>query len=139
MKHLNNFYEKAPLWQVCIVGWFLSGSLIAAMFYGLQFIDSPNSEKVFSGINCINIGAMSGVLFGLVFMFTVSMMRKSQIFWDYAKAVEVLIEDANTKDELESIFKMEFQNLRKKCQGGPQIPELNRLHTIMKTKYKYIK
>ena len=139
MKHLNNFLEKAPLWQVYIAGWFLTGSFMAAMFYGFQYIGVTSPELDFSGIKCIKIGAMSGLLFGLMFTLIFSMMRKSQIFWDYAKVVEVLIENANTKDELESIFKMEFQNLRRKCQGGPQIPELNRLYTIMKTKYKYIK
>jgi hypothetical protein len=68
-----------------------------------------------------------------------SMMRKSTIFWDYAKLVEGLIENTETKESLQSLFDNEFQDLRKKCQGGPQIPELNRLYTIIKTKYKYTK
>lgn len=139
MKHLNNFLEKAPLWQVYIALWFLTGSFIGVMFYGFQYIGATSPELDISGIKCITLGVMSGLLFGLMFTLMLSMMRKSQIFWDYAKVVEVLIENANTKDELESIFKMEFKNLRRKCQGGLQIPELNRLYTIMKTKYKYIK
>lgn len=85
------------------------------------------------------MGALLGLLFGLMVMLMVSMMRKSTIFWEYAKVVEALIDDTTTKDDLDSIFKNEFQDLRKKCQGGPQIPELNRLYTIMKTKYKYVK
>jgi hypothetical protein len=52
--------------------------------------------------------------------------------------VEALIDGAATRKELVSIFENEFQDLRKKCQGGPQIPELNRLYTIMKTKIKYV-
>jgi hypothetical protein len=92
-----------------------------------------------SGINCTAMGAITGILFGLMFSLMVSMMRKSQIFWDYAKVVEKLIENAETKEALQSLFDNEFQDLRKKCQGGPQIPELNRLYTIIKTKYKYIK
>ena len=139
MKHLNNFLEKAPLWQVYIAGWFLTGSFIATMFYGFEYIAVISPEFDISVIKCIKLGVTSGLLFGLMFTLMISMMRKSQIFWGYAKVVEVLIENANTKEELESIFKMEFQNLRRKCQGGPQIPELNRLHTIMKTKFKYIK
>ena len=139
MKHLNNFFEKSPLWQVYIAMWFLTGSLISAMFYGIQYIGVTSPELGISGIKCIKLGVMSGLLFGLMFTYMISVMRKSQIFWGYAKVVDALIENANTKDELESIFKMEFQNLRKKCQGGPQIPELNRLYTIMKTKHKYIK
>jgi hypothetical protein len=138
MKKINNFFDRAPLWQIYIAGWFFTGYIVASIFYGFQFIDPPNPNKFFSGINCIKMGAMSGVLFGLMFSLMVSMMRKSQIFWDYAKVVEGLIESAKTKTEIQSIFENEFQDLRKKCQGGPQIPELNRLYTIMKTKIQYI-
>jgi hypothetical protein len=69
----------------------------------------------------------------------ISMSRKSQIFWDYSHEVEDLIAEAETQDALNSIFQNQFQELRKQGQGGPQIPELNRLYTIMKTKHKYVK
>ena len=139
MKKLNNFLDKAPLWQIYIFGWFFTGTFVALFFYVFRFIDSPNSKMLLSGINCTAMGAITGILFGLMFSLMVSMMRKSQIFWDYAKVVEKLIENAETKEALQSLFDNEFQDLRKKCQGGPQIPELNRLYTIIKTKYKYIK
>lgn len=138
MKKFNSFLDKAPLWQVYIFGWFFTGSFVASIFYGFQLIDPPSSKIVFSGINCIKMGALSGLLFGLLVSLMVSTMRKSTIFWEYAEEVEKLIDDANTKDELQSIFDNQFQELRKKCQGGPQIPELNRLYTVMKTKHKYV-
>lgn len=137
MKKLNTFLDKAPLWQIYIFGWLFTGVFVAFLFYGFQFID-PDPNHDLSGVNCIKIGALSGVLFGLMFMLMFSMMRKSQIFWDYAKVVEDLIENANTKDELQSIFDNQFQELRKKSQGGPHYIERNRLYTIMKTKYTYI-
>ena len=43
------------------------------------------------------------------------------------------------KELLEHIHKGEFEILRSLCMGGPQATELNRLFTIMKTKYKYVK
>jgi hypothetical protein len=139
MKTLNYFFEKAPLWQIFVLIWFLTGALITApIFYGLQKIGATNPELDFSGMNCIKLGAGVGLLLGLISMFMVSMMRKSTIFWEYSKEVEALINGAATKKELVSIFENEFQDLRKKCQGGPQIPELNRLYTIMKTKIKYV-
>jgi len=138
MNKINQFFDKSPLWQIYIFGWFFTGAFVAALFYGLQLIAPPNSKMLITGINCIKMGALTGILFGLMIMLMVSMMRKSQIFWDYAKVVEELIEAAKTKDELTSIFNTEFQELRKKRQGGPQIPELNRLYTIMKTKIQYI-
>jgi hypothetical protein len=139
MKKLNNFLDKAPLWQIYIFGWFFTGSFIAFLFYVIEPLISDNPAKtIFSAEVCLKMGAVSGLLFGLMFMLMFSMMRKSIAFWDYAKEVENLIEDAKTKDELQSIFDNQFQDLRKKCQGGPLIPELNRLYTIMKTKFKYV-
>ena len=139
MKKLNAFLDKAPLWQIYIFGWFFTGAFIAFLFYVIEPLISANPAKtIFSAEVCLKMGALSGLLFGLMFMLMFSMMRKSIIFWEYAKEVENLIEDAKTKDELQSILENQFQDLRKKCQGGPQIPELNRLFTIMKTKAKYI-
>ena len=72
-------------------------------------------------------------------MLMVSMMRKSTKFWNYAKEVEELIDKAETKDELSSIWKGEFQSLREQAQGGPHLSELTRQYTIMQTKYQYLK
>ena len=138
MKKISTFLDKAPLWQIYIFGWFFAGTFTASIFYGFQLIDPPSLENQISAINCIKLGAISGLLFGWIFTLSVSMMRKSIIFWDYAKEVETLIEQAETKDALQNIFNNGFQNLRQKCQGGPQTPELNRLYTIIKTKHKYI-
>lgn len=138
MKTINNFFEKAPLWQIYIFGWFSSGTLVASMFYFLQLVGATSENLLINGETCVKVGVVLGLIFGLLVSLMVSMMRKSTIFWEYAKEVEKLIDDANTKDELQSIFDNQFQELRKKCQGGPQIPELNRLYTVMKTKHKYV-
>jgi hypothetical protein len=138
MKTINYFFEKAPLWQIYIFGWFSTGVLVASMFYFLQLFDATSENLLINGETCIKAGATLGLIFGLMILLMVSMSRKSVIFWSYAEEVEKLIDEANTKDELQSIFDNQFQELRKKCQGGPQIPEVNRLYTVMKTKYKYV-
>lgn len=138
MNKINYFFDKAPMWQVYLVGWFLSGSLISSMFYFLQEIDATRPELIITGEACLKVGATAGLLFGLMIALMVSMMRRSTVFWAYAETVEELIDEATTKAELQSIFDNEFQSLRKKCNGGPQIPELNRLYTVMKTKFKYV-
>lgn len=142
MKTLNYFFEKAPLWQIFVLIWFLTGAFFTSyMLYGLQKNGATNPELDFSGMDCIKFGAGIGLFFGLFFWALVSMMRKSQIFWDYAKVVEELIESTHTKDGLQSILEQEFQDLRKKCQGGHkqlQITELERLYSIIKTKIKYV-
>ena len=138
MKKLNNFLEKAPLWQIYIFGFFVTGSMTTSIFYGIQFI-AETGELDFSLKAYIIFGTIMGTLFGLIITLIFSMFRKSQIFWEYStKVVENLIEKAKTKDELQSIFENQFQELRKKCQGGPQISELRRLYTIIETKSKYI-
>lgn len=138
MNKINQFFDTAPLWKVYIAGWFLSGALTASMFYFFQKIGATSPNLLITGEACLKMGALSGLLFGAMIMLSVSMMRKSTIFWAYAEKIEELIDSATTKDELQSIFDNEFQDLRKKCQGGPQIPELTRLYAVMKTKFKYI-
>lgn len=127
------------LWVIFIAGCFLTGALTASIFYGFQLIDPLDSKMLISGINCIKISTVMGILFGLIIMLSIAIMRKSQIFWEYAKVVANLIENAETKESLQLIYHNEFQELRKKCQGGPQqITELQRLYTIMQTKIKYV-
>lgn len=86
----------------------------------------------------MKLGAFIGIPFGAMIVLMVSMMRKAQIFWEYAEVVERLIDEADTKEKVGFVFNNEFQSLREKCQGGPQITELQRLYTIMQTKIKYI-
>jgi len=73
MKAINNFFEKAALWKVFIVGWFFTGLFMASMFYLLP--SSPDLE--FSLVKCLEVGAMSGLLFGGMVTTMTSLMRKS--------------------------------------------------------------
>ena len=140
MKKLNDFIDKAPLWQVWIFGWCLSATIMFLMFWGFDAgFSVVDGTKVHPTLVYVKIGAASGVLFGLMVMLTVSMMRSSQKFWDRAKEVEASINQASTKEALQKVFDEDFQELRKLSAGGPHHSELTRLHTIMKTKYQYVK
>jgi len=135
MKKLNNFLNKAPLWQVFIFGWVFTGTLTFLVF---QFFPDGTVELRDSFVN-VKIGVSMGFMFGLVFMLMFSMSRKSDKFWDYAKEVEELIENADTKKSLQSIFNNEFQDLVKLQMGHPHGFKLKELHAVLKTKYKYTK
>lgn len=135
MKTINTFLEKAPLWQVFIFGWLFTGGFTFILF---QFF-SDGTELVRSPFVNLKIGAAMGLPFGLMVVLMTSMVRKSTKFWDYAKEVEALIDSAETKDELGSIYKGEFQSLIELAQGGPHQSELKRQYAIMQTKYKYAK
>jgi DNA-binding cell septation regulator SpoVG len=130
MKAINNFFEKAALWKVYIVGWFFTGLFMTSMFFFLP--STPDLDL--SLVKCIKVGAMSGLVFGGMVTAMVSMMRKSGRFWDFAHEVE----SAETREELESIFNNEFQDLLKMGMGRPHSQELTKLYHIMKTKHKYL-
>lgn len=134
MKALNNFLEKANLFKVFIAGWLFTGGFIFLLFYLFSTVESK-----IDGIKSLVLGSLCGIPFGLMFMLMISMMRKSQKFWDYAKEVEELIEKTESKSGLESIFDNEFQTLRNLSQGGPHTFELNKQYQTMKTKHKYVK
>jgi hypothetical protein len=132
MKALNNFLDKDHLFKVFLFGWAFTATFTFILFAGFSTIEAQINLAKSAGI-----GATMGLPFGLMFMLMISMMRKSTKFWDYAKVVEALIDKAETKDELGSIYKGEFQSLRELAQGGPHLSELTRQYTIMQTKYKY--
>jgi len=133
MKRIETFLDKAPLWKVFIAGWFFSG-----LVFGLAFYILPSNRLVITGIVCIKAGATIGIIFGLMFYLMLSMMRKSQTFWEYAKVVETKVNEAKTKAEIDAIFSEEYQELIRKCQGGPQISKLEQIYTIIETKSKYL-
>lgn len=133
MKALNTFFEKAPLWQVYIFGWLFTAGFTFLLF---QFFPD-GTESVRNWITNLKIGALMGLPFGLMLFLMASMGRKSTKFWDYAKEVESLIDKAETKEELSSIYKNEFNTLRNLSMGNPHSMELTRLFAILQTKHKY--
>ena len=138
MKTIENLFEKTHLFKVFLFGCILFGAIIASIFYGLFITDAIRPELNFTGIACIQIGLILGLLFGAIIVLFVGQMRKSQEFWDYAKVVEEKIENAETKSALNSIRRYEFESLREMSLGGPHNTELYRLHAIMQTKYKFV-
>jgi hypothetical protein len=114
----------------------LDGYLLAVLhFYFFSFFPG---EKMLTVTKNIKVGLFMGIPFGLIFMLTTSMVRKSQKFWDYSKEVQTLIDKAETKESLQSIADNEFKTLMALHQGQPHGTELTRLWTTIKTKYKYV-
>lgn len=136
MKKINNFLEKASLWKV----WLVLYPIITVFAGGFVFIlDSSNPENnMFTkDFNYLKFGAFMSVVFTTMSILMLSMVRKSQIFWDSAKELEGLIDSVKTKDELSKIYFNEYKDLVAKCQGFPQDGELKRLRAIIETRYKY--
>ena len=136
MKFINYLYEKANGITIFFTMGAITALISYVIFYSLIVTDA--TTKITNFDNLV-ISLIFGVLGGLLFLTSILATRKSTKFWDYAETVEKLIDAADSKELLEHIHKGEFEILRSLCMGGPQISELNRLFTIMKTKYKYVK
>lgn len=127
------WYFALPIWYAITTAttfiiWF---SLSQAM---------GGTEDVFTNpLTSLKLAGLMGIPFTALVILTNSMSNKNYQFWKYAEDVESLIESAETKESLDLIFKNEFQTLRELSQGGPHYVELKRQHTIMQTKYKYVK
>jgi hypothetical protein len=134
-KKINNFLDTANLFKIFVFGYFVSSIVTIVTYYLLSHLVGPKMTLQLCG----KIGAIFGILLGLIFALGIGAMRKSDKFWSYAKIVDRLIDNAESKSKLDSIHKWEFETLRKMAQGGPHVQELKRLRTIMETKYRYVK
>jgi hypothetical protein len=135
MKKINNFFDKAPLWEIYIFGVIFIGGFTFCLF---EILPSANSINPLTTMTNIKIGLILGLIFGLMITLMTSMMRKSTKFWDLSKILEDKIDLAETKKSLDDIYNNDFQILKELGQGRPHYDEIRRLYTIMKTKYKYV-
>lgn len=135
MKKLANlkWYLALPIWYA------ITTTSTFIIWFGLsQAMGEP--EDVFTNpVTSLKFASLMAIPFTLMTMLMVSMSNKSEKFWDYSKEVQALIDKAETKEELGSIYKNEFQTLRDLAQGGPHGTELTKQYTILQTKYKYVK
>lgn len=138
MEKLENFIAKARLFKIFLAMFLLTSTLVASVFWLIFVTGLTRPDLSFTGIACIQIGIFFGLIFGVLSVFLVGQMRESQRFWNYAKEVEEIIDNAKSRDDLESIVECEFDTLVDLSLGGPHNHELLRLKTIIRTKYKYL-
>lgn len=131
MKKFNNFLEKAPLWKVFVFSFILCFIVYTPI---LGLITNKSYLTLMFSIG-IAISALISVLFSLM----MSQIRKSNAFWKYAEEVEKLIENAETKESINSILNKEWLTLLDLPMGGAHYHEIHRLRAIISTKSKYIK
>ncbi len=132
---LNLFLEEAPLWQIFIAIFFSFSVLFFPIIFILNHLTMVGVDLILN----IKLSVSIGLLVGVVGTLLTSIARKSIVFWDYAKKLECMVNDAECKEVLDKLYNKDFQELRKLSFGGPHYEELRKIHTIMKTKYKYVK
>jgi len=133
MTRINNFLTNAHLFKV-----FLYGYLFCGGFVFIVFSLFSDAELNLNFIRSFFIASIAGLPFGVMFMLMVSTTRKSQNFWDYAKEVDILVDEADKKEVIDSIHETSFQKLIGMSMGNEHQTELNRIYTIMQTKVKYL-
>lgn len=133
MKTLNNMVEKymrlsfIKRWLVSMLILFLPSYVIA--------------DEIMTRLSNTTIAQYAGVtafFFGLHIAYASGQMRKSAEFWKAAKEFESKVEMLNDKSKLQFFYINEFPSLMEKSLGGPHAEELNRLHTMITTKVRYM-
>lgn len=137
MKTIKLFFCEAKLWQIFVVTTVLFSLIMFMVLWGLIISDNVPPHITMGIVIKVSIGF--GLFSGLLFTSFNQLLRKSEIFWETAHKLEEKIDSAEDKDTLDFLFNNDFQKLRELSAGGPHHDELRKLHTIMKTKYKYVK
>jgi uncharacterized protein YfkK (UPF0435 family) len=132
---INVFLEEAPLWQV-FVALFL---IMTVITFPLFFMFTELTESEFNLGLQVKLSVSIGVLFGAIGTSLTYLSRKSGQFWDFAERLECKVEDADCKESLDLLYNTDFQVLKNMSFGHPHYEELRKIHTIIKTKYKYVK
>lgn len=129
MKLFEKILFKYPLWLSFII------SFIIFLFLGFVVFSffPPMTSK-----NILVISSVMSAMFSLLIVLLVFLNRKSDEFWEEAKIVQTLIDEAKTKDEIRSIYNNQFKDLRKKQMGQPHHIILTRMIAIMETKIQFL-
>lgn len=135
MKKISNFLDSAHIFKVFLASFLTMLTIAFILFY---FFFPNNLKYEINILVCLAVSAVFGILFAGLFTSMISTSRKSDEFWKYSHQVNKLIEDANTKDELQNIFDNEFQKLVDLSLGHVHNSKLKELKAIINTKYKYI-
>ena len=82
---------------------------------------------------------ITGFLSAVIITTLIWIVRKSWKFWEYAEFIQDKAEKAETKDEIESIYKNHFIKLQSMSFGKPHSSKLLEIHTILKVKHHLLK
>lgn len=136
MKKIENFMSNPHLFKVYLASVLFMSIFVFILFQYLgPYI--TNEKNVDISVN-IKISLSLSIIFSIMTVLSTSMMRKSIKFWNYSKIVKELIDKANSKNELKSLHKNEFHDLKSLAHGQIQHDECRRIYAILETKYKYM-
>lgn len=140
---LNDAINRSSSWKIFFVTLPIVTIFIFVTFSILYSIGTPSEiEKITPIVNLkisFIVSILLSILFSIMITLLISMSKQSDKFWKSAKELENLIDEKNTRDELEDLYQTKFKEVQKLSAGPPHYSEVKRLYSIMKMKYKLIK
>lgn len=125
--NMEKFIAERNLFSIFLV---LSGIIIILLSTGLLFI------PIHLGVPFV---ITTGFLSAALITSLIWIVRRSWKFWEYAEFIKELSEKAETKDEIESIYKNHFIKLQSISLGQPHSSKLLEIYTILKVKHHLLK
>lgn len=136
---LNDAINRSSSWKIFFVTIPIVTIFIFVVFSILFYTGTPSEIEKFTPNVILKIIFIMSILFSIMITLLFSMSKQSDKFWENAKELENLIDEKNTRDELEDLYQTKFKEVQKLSAGPPHYSEVKRLHSIMKMKYKLIK
>ena len=137
---LNDAINRSSNWKI----YFVTLLIVTVIFY-IMFrivthwgLSTPEYEKI-TPLITLKISFITSAIMSIMITLMFSMSKQSDKFWGGVKELEKLIDEKNTRDELEELYQTKFKELHKLCAGPPHFTEMKRLKSIMEMKYKLIK
>lgn len=144
LKELNNKIDdainKASFLKIYLISFLILSVFIFLMFAILfPFLLTPEDNKKIDFLVQIKISVILSAILSTLITLVLQMVKMSDKFWENAKELSKMVDDAESKVELDDIYKNKFQQTNKLSSGSPHYIEMRRIYAIMKTKYKYVK
>ena len=144
LKELNNKIDsaitKASFLKIYLVTFPILSVLIFLMLTILfHFLLTPEDNKKIDFLVQIKISVILSAILSTMITLVLQMAKMSEKFWENAKELSKMVDGAESKVELDDIYKNKFQQTNKLSSGRPHYIEMERIYAIMKTKYKYVK
>lgn len=142
LNKLNNFVNRTSKWKVFFIlipFYFLIFYVsLYCIFYSLS--ENPNSPEVeiLLGDFLIYISLFFSSLMSLLTTTIFKLNEKNVKFLNASKEFEEKFNKITTKNELQELFKNDYQELKKLSLNGTHNNELYRLKSMMDVKYKLI-
>ena len=139
-KKFNDLINRSPSWKIYLVSVPIVAIFIYIMFRIVTYWGLSTAEyEKFTPFITLKISFMLSLVMSVMITLMFRMSKESEKFWDGAKELEKLIDEADTRDKLQELYQSKFMEVHKLSSASVQYSEVKRLKSLMEMKYKLIK